>query len=114
MSRLSERMTPAGASQTACFQVVPTREIKGLNIANVHCESNGNHATNEPMHKVIRTYLSVDDMKTDEYREWQKLPAHERMNAVAEITLAAYQMKGSAPDVRRLQRTLIHLQRPES
>ena len=66
------------------------------------------------MDRVISTYASLDDMKADEYREWQKLPAHERMNAVAEITLAAYQMKEPAPDVRRLQRTLVHLQRPES
>jgi hypothetical protein len=65
------------------------------------------------MDKVIRKYASLDAMKADEYRDWQRLPAHERMNAVADITLAAYQMKGPAPEVRRLQRTLVHLQRPE-
>jgi len=36
-------------------------------------------------------------------------PAHARMSAVAEITLAAYQMREPALDVRRLQRTLVHL-----
>jgi hypothetical protein len=46
--------------------------------------------------------------------DWQALPAHQRMSAVSEITLAAYQMKNATPNVRRLQRTLIHLQRPES
>jgi hypothetical protein len=66
------------------------------------------------MDKVIRTFTSFDAMKADEYRDWQERPAHERMDAVAEITLAAYQMKEPAPDVRRLQRTLVHLQRPES
>ena len=66
------------------------------------------------MDKVIRTFTSFDAMKADEYRDWQDRPAHERMDAVAEITLAAYQMKEPAPDVRRLQRTLVHLQRPES
>jgi hypothetical protein len=66
------------------------------------------------MDKVIRTFTSFDAMKTDEYRDWQERPAHERMDAVEEITLAAYQMKEPAPDVRRLQRTLVHLQRPES
>ena len=66
------------------------------------------------MDKVIRTFSSFDAMKADEYRDWQERPAHERMDAVAEITLAAYQMKEPAPDVRRLQRTLVHLQRPES
>jgi hypothetical protein len=66
------------------------------------------------MDKVIRKYANLDALKTDEYRDWQGLPAHERMNAVAEITLAAYQMKEPTPDVRRLQRTLVHLQRPKS
>jgi hypothetical protein len=66
------------------------------------------------MDKLIRTFTSFDAMKADEYRDWQERPAHERMDAVAEITLAAYQMKEPAPDVRRLQRTLVHLQRPES
>lgn len=66
------------------------------------------------MDKVIRQFTSLEAMKTDEYRDWQELPAHERMKAVVEITLAAYRMKGLTPDVRRLQRTLVHLQRPRS
>jgi hypothetical protein len=66
------------------------------------------------MDKVIRTYSSLTAMKADELRDWQQLPAHERMRAVPDITLAAYQMKDSTPDVPRLQRTLVHLQYPES
>jgi len=66
------------------------------------------------MDKVISAYTSLEAMKSDEYRDWQRLPAHARMSAVAEITLAAYQMREPALDVRRLQRTLVHLQRPES
>jgi hypothetical protein len=66
------------------------------------------------MDKVIRKYTNFDALKTDEYRDWQKLPAHERMNAVVEITLAAYQMKEPTPEVPRLQRTLVHLRRQES
>ena len=66
------------------------------------------------MDKVIREYTSFDALKADEYRDWQELSAQERMDAVVEITLAAYQMKGPTLDVRRLQRTLVHLQRPES
>jgi hypothetical protein len=64
------------------------------------------------MDKTIRTYASLDAMKADEYRDWQKRPAHERMSAVKEITLAMYQMKEPAQDVRRLQRSLVHLPRP--
>jgi hypothetical protein len=66
------------------------------------------------MDKVIRKYTNRDALKTAEYRDWRRMPAHERMNAVTEITLAAYQMKEPTPDVRRLQKTLVHLQRPES
>jgi hypothetical protein len=71
------------------------------------------HATTGRMEKVIRKYESLDAMKADEYREWQGRPAHERMRAVAEITLAAYRLKEPATDVRRLQRTLVHLEWPE-
>lgn len=66
------------------------------------------------MEKVIRKYVRLDALKADEYRDWQHLPPYERMNAVAELTLAAYQMKDPSSDVRRLQKTLVHLQRPES
>ena len=70
--------------------------------------------TNEGMDKVIREYPSLDALKADEDRDWQALPPDERMNAVAELSLAAYQMKEPSSDVRRLQKTLVHLQRPES
>jgi hypothetical protein len=69
------------------------------------------------MEKTIRIYAGqreLQEMKADEYRYWQSRPAYERMDAVAELTLAAYAMKGAAADVPRLQRTLVHLQRPES
>jgi hypothetical protein len=65
------------------------------------------------MDKTIRTYDSFDDMKADEYRYWQSRTVAERMDAVAELTLATYAMKGAAPDVPRLQRTLVHLRRPQ-
>jgi hypothetical protein len=65
------------------------------------------------MDKTILTFSSFEAMKAEEYRDWQKRPAHERMSAVSEITLATYAMKDPAADVRRLQRTLIHLQRPQ-
>jgi hypothetical protein len=64
------------------------------------------------MDKTIRTFASPDEMKEEEYRYWQSRPVHERMDAVAEITLAAYRMKEPTSDVRRLQRTLVHLPRP--
>jgi hypothetical protein len=65
------------------------------------------------MDKTIRVYDSLDEMKAGEYRYWQSRPVQERMDAVTELTLAMYAMKGMAPDVPRLQRTLVHLQRPK-
>jgi len=65
------------------------------------------------MEKSVRKYSNTEEMKADEYRYWQSRPAHERMRAVGEITLAAYAIKGPVPDVHRLQRTLICLQRPQ-
>ena len=68
-------------------------------------------ATNKAMNKAIVTYSSFDEMKDAELREWQALPAHERMRAVAEMTVAAWRMKEPSLDVTRIQRTLVHLQR---
>ena len=65
------------------------------------------------MDKVIRKYASPESMKDEEYRAWQALPPHERMKAVAAITLEAYRLKEPASNVQRLQRTLVHLPSPE-
>jgi len=64
------------------------------------------------MDKTIRRYTSLDDMKRDEYREWRKLSPIERLDAAAELSMAAYRFKD--PNVpERLQRTLVRLQQPE-
>ena len=64
------------------------------------------------MEKTIHKYASYKEMKVPEYRYWQSRPVHERMDAVAEITLTTYALKGMAPDVPRLQGPLVRLQRP--
>jgi hypothetical protein len=74
--------------------------------------STENGTDNQVMDAVVRKFDSLKEMKTDEYRYWRSRPVHERMSAVAEITLAAYAMKGIVPDVRRLQSTVVLLQRP--
>ncbi len=63
------------------------------------------------MDKIIRKYTSYREMKADEYRYWQSRPVHERMDAVSEITIAAYALKGMAPDVPRLQGPVVLLPR---
>jgi len=65
------------------------------------------------MDKSIRKYSSFDEMKADEYRYWQSRPVHERIDAVSELTQSGYAMKGAVPDVPRLQRTLVRLERPQ-
>jgi hypothetical protein len=61
----------------------------------------------------VRVFQSPKEMKAEEYRYWQSRPVHERMQAVAELTLSAYKLKEQAIDVRRFQRTLVCLQRPQ-
>ena len=66
------------------------------------------------MDKTIRKHASVvelDDIKAQEYRYWQSRPAHERTDAVSELTQALYAMKGEVADVPRLQRTLVRFER---
>ena len=65
------------------------------------------------MEKVITTYASFAAMKADELREWQALPAYERMRAVSQITATLYAIKEPPQHVRRVQRTLVRLQRSE-
>ena len=62
------------------------------------------------MDKTIRKYDSFDEMKADEYRYWQSRPVHERVTAVSELTQEQYAIKGAAPDVHRLQRTIIRFE----
>jgi hypothetical protein len=63
------------------------------------------------MDKTIRKYTDFDEMKADEYRYWQSRPVHERVNAVSELTQEHYAIKDAAPDVPRLQRTLVRFER---
>jgi hypothetical protein len=65
------------------------------------------------MDKTIRKYTSFDEMKADEYRYWQSRLVWERVAAVSELTQEHYAMKGAAPGVPRLQRTLVRVQRPQ-
>ena len=61
--------------------------------------------------KAIATFESLEELKAEELRQWQSLPAHQRLRATSELTLALYRMKEPDRDVRRIQRTLVHLQR---
>jgi hypothetical protein len=57
------------------------------------------------MDKSVRVYHSLDEMKADEYRYWQSRPVHERMDAVSEMTLAAYATQSYAVSFHTQPRT---------
>jgi hypothetical protein len=61
--------------------------------------------------KTIAIFDSLEELKAAELRDWQSVPAHERLQAVSELTLALYRMKEPERDVRRIQRTIVCLQR---
>lgn len=67
--------------------------------------------TKNTVDKTITTFASLEALKAEELRQWQSLPAHERLRATSELTLALYRMKEPDRDVPRMQRTLVHLQR---
>ena len=64
------------------------------------------------MEAIIRTYSSLSEMKADEYRYWHSRPVHERMEAVAELTVSLYGLKGKTADDFRFQRVVEVLPRP--
>lgn len=66
------------------------------------------------MDKIIRKYTSHKEMKADEYRYWQNRPVHERMDAVSELSTAAFELKGINLDVRSLQRPVVRVVRPKA
>jgi hypothetical protein len=57
----------------------------------------------------ITCHDDFNQMKADEYRYWQSQPGHARIAAISELSDEGYAMKGQ--HVRRLQRTLVRLQR---
>lgn len=65
------------------------------------------------MDKPIRVYDSLKEMKADEYRYWQSRPVHERMAAVSELTLAAYEMKDSVSFLPRSEWPVVYRNRSE-
>jgi hypothetical protein len=67
------------------------------------------------MDKTVRKYDSLEAMKADEYRQWQQRTPRERLDAAAELSLAAFRPKESPLNVPvRLQRTLVRLPQPEN
>jgi hypothetical protein len=64
------------------------------------------------MDKRITRYNSLQALKADEYRLWQRLPGSERIRAVMDLNMDLYGLKGHGAEPPRLQRTLIRMRRP--
>lgn len=63
------------------------------------------------MEKTIRRFTSFEEMKADEYRQWQAMPAAARIQAVSDITAISYAIGEQSAHVPRLQRTLVRIKR---
>ena len=63
--------------------------------------------------KTLKKYASFREMKADEYRYWQSVSGDERMRATLEMSMQHYKMKGMATDGDRLQRSVVHIERPQ-
>ena len=64
------------------------------------------------MDRTIRFVKDFKTLKAEDYRYWQSVPAAERMKAVWELSLGAYQMKGLTPDGQELHRSVVRLELP--
>ena len=64
-----------------------------------------------PLRKYVKRYDSLDEMKADEYRYWQRRPAHERFAMVSELAREAYGEDAGDAHVPRFQRPFVKLER---
>jgi hypothetical protein len=64
------------------------------------------------MEKTIRFVSDLNELKAQDYRYWQSVPAAERMKAVWELSVLGYQMKGFRPDGQELRRSVVRLELP--
>lgn len=67
------------------------------------------------MTSILKTYVkrydSLDEMKADEYRYWQRQPGHVRLAAISKLSGEAYGLRSEKSDVPRLQRPFVQLKR---
>lgn len=59
----------------------------------------------------ISRHDDLDEMKADEYRYWQQQPSHVRLKATSDMAREAYRLEEAPAHVRRLQRTLVRIER---
>jgi hypothetical protein len=68
--------------------------------------------TEGAMDKTIRRVTDLKEQRMETYRYWRSRTAAERMEAVAEIVLDAYSMKGIDLASRSPNKTIVRIQSP--
>ena len=62
---------------------------------------------------MVLTNTSLKKMKAEKHLYWQNRPADECVNAVSELSLAAYAMKEPVADIQRLMKVIDGLKRSQ-
>jgi hypothetical protein len=63
------------------------------------------------MEMVAQKFESFQEVKDEEYRYWQSVPASERVAAGHQMSVEGYRAYGSAADGRELKTVAVRLQR---
>jgi hypothetical protein len=63
------------------------------------------------MEMVAQKFESFQEVKDEEYRYWQSVPASERIAAGHQMSVEGYRAYGSAADGRQLKTVAVRLQR---
>jgi hypothetical protein len=57
-----------------------------------------------PVRGTLRRFDSFAAMKEDEYRYWHSRPVHERLDAISDLSIEGYRLKGTLPRDTGLRR----------
>jgi hypothetical protein len=63
------------------------------------------------MEMVAQKFESFQEVKDEEYRYWQSVPASERIAAGHQMSVEGYRAYGSTADGRKLKTVAVRLQR---
>ena len=66
------------------------------------------------MDKTVRKFTGPDvfqQIKDEEYRYWQSVPAEVRIRAIYDHSVEMYRDNGRAPDGQELKRTVVRFER---
>jgi hypothetical protein len=65
------------------------------------------------MQMTVRKFTSHQDVKDEEYRYWQSVPAEQRIQAIYDHSVEVYRDRGTPPDGQQLKRTVVRFERTQ-